>query len=47
MKKKFYLFTLLALSAQAVFAQNVTIPDPNFKAKILSSSPANTKIIKK
>lgn len=42
MKKKFYLFTLLALSAQAVFAQNITIPDPNFKAKILSSSPANT-----
>ncbi|GEN75203.1 T9SS type A sorting domain-containing protein [Chryseobacterium hagamense] len=42
MKKKFYLLTLFALCAQAAFAQNITIPDPNFKAKILSSGPANT-----
>lgn len=42
MKKKLCLFMLLAISGQAVLAQNVTIPDANLKAKILSSSPANT-----
>lgn len=42
MKKKIYLFMLLAVSGQIVLAQNITIPDPNLKSKILSSGPANT-----
>lgn len=42
MKKKIFLFMLLAVSGQTVLAQNITIPDPDFKTKILSSGPANT-----
>lgn len=42
MKKKFYLLSLSVIVGQAVIAQNISIPDANLKAKILSSSPANT-----
>ena len=42
MKKKFYLLSLSVIVGQAVIAQNISIPDTNLKAKILSSSPANT-----
>ncbi|MBB4806456.1 hypothetical protein HNP38_001752 [Chryseobacterium defluvii] len=41
MKTKLFLFVLLMISL-GIRAQVVTIPDANFKAKLLSSSPGNT-----